>query len=349
MALEQLLDQGGHSEIAGRVWATKAPVWIADRAPEDSIPPSNPPAPEEVRTIFAAPLLKDRTYRGVLVLYRQRPGSGGPTLRQALAAVHKVESFLEEDHWVRQQREDAKMNAISLFATGIVRDYSELLMTILGNLDVILGNRFFPDELKSKAALIQDAALDAVALTRHISALTYHQAIPGQALQLNAIVRESEKSIRELAGEKVQVRFDLEPKLGWIHADHLQMLQVVYELAKNAVESMPSGGTLVIRTANIPQSMPQRLAPILQAPGDYIELTVQDDGCGMDIETKSRIFEPFFSTKSARGLGLSVVYGIVKRAGGWIRVESNPGQGCRFSLFLRETACPFNAAPESPA
>jgi two-component system cell cycle sensor histidine kinase/response regulator CckA len=161
-----------------------------------------------------------------------------------------------------------------------------------------------------------------------------------RVLDLNAIVNEMGKMLPRLIGEDIEYSFAAEPALVPVLADPGQVEQVILNLAVNARDAMPNGGKLLVRTANITIDGAEAAQHPPMTAGKYVRLSVEDTGHGMDDETKARIFEPFFTTKEVgkgTGLGLATVYGIVKQSGGFIWLESKPGQGARFEIYLPQT------------
>lgn len=177
-------------------------------------------------------------------------------------------------------------------------------------------------------------------LTRQLLAFSRHQVFRPQVLNLNAILSDSEKMLRRLIGEDVELKTIKDPMLGNIKADPSQVEQVLLNLAVNARDAMPRGGRIVLTTENVELTAKQLPGKHENGPGLYVLLTVSDDGCGMDKAIQSRIFEPFFTTKGANGtgLGLATVFGIVKQSQGKIEVISEPEQGATFKIYLPRVA-----------
>src|SRR5262249_28954214 len=194
---------------------------------------------------------------------------------------------------------------------------------------------------------IQRAAERAAGLTRQLLAFSRKQVLEPKVLSLNGIVGDMLEMLRRLIGEHIELVTVLAPDLGQVRADPSQVEQVILNLALNARDAMPDGGRLVIATAELVRQDDSPLGDEGLKSGRYVTLNVQDSGVGMDEETRQRIFEPFFTTKEVgkgTGLGLATVYGIVKQSGGYIWVESAPGEGARFTICL-----PRVEDPGSPA
>jgi signal transduction histidine kinase len=172
-------------------------------------------------------------------------------------------------------------------------------------------------------------------MTRQLLAFISKQIFQPKVLDLNALIADMSNMLRRLLGDDVDLVTFLEAAPSRIEADPVQIHQVVLNLAVNSRDAMPRGGTLTIRTANFDAT--EQPTPSGIGPRDYLVLAVSDTGVGMDVETQSHIFEPFFTTKGlgkGTGLGLATVYGIVQQGGGSIEVESDPGRGTTFRIYL---------------
>jgi CheY-like chemotaxis protein len=188
---------------------------------------------------------------------------------------------------------------------------------------------------------ILNAGLRATSLTRQLLAFSRRQILTPVVLNLNEIVTGTEKLLRRLIGEDIELITVLSPALGCVRIDPGQIEQVIVNLAVNARDAMPHGGRLTIRTANLEGAEADQTGILFLPAGSCVLLEVCDTGCGMNAEVLSHIFEPFFTTKEqgkGTGLGLSTVYGIVTQSGGIIRVSSEPGQGAEFSICLPSVA-----------
>jgi two-component system cell cycle sensor histidine kinase/response regulator CckA len=196
---------------------------------------------------------------------------------------------------------------------------------------------------------IKRAGERASALTKQLLAFGRRQIIKPQILDLNQAIDQTGKLLRRLIGEDIQLTFDLDPKLGHVHADPGQIDQIIVNLAVNARDAMPQGGKLLIRTQNVVLA-PSDVEEFEIKTGEYIMLTIADTGHGMSKEVQNKIFEPFFTTKErgkGTGLGLATVYGIVKQNEGGIHVHSTQGFGTTFKIFLphqEENAAGINLA-----
>ncbi len=250
-----------------------------------------------------------------------------------------------------------KMEAVGLLAGGVAHDFNNLLTVILGRSQVVLGRLPADARVRADFDLIVKTAERAAALTRQLLAFSRKQVLQRRVIDLNALVGGIEPILRRLAGEHVTLVTRLDPDLGCVDADAAQLEQVLLNLAVNARDAMPNGGLLLLQSANV--ELDAAAAGRLGArAGAYVVLAVTDTGVGMDAATQARLFEPFFTTKEpgrGTGLGLATVYGIVQQHGGHVAVESAPGQGTTFRIYLprgpaaRPAAEPARPAPEEVA
>jgi PAS domain S-box-containing protein len=248
-----------------------------------------------------------------------------------------VEDITERRVLERQLRTAAKMEAVGQLSGGIAHDFNNLLGVIIGY-SQMLGRKIDHDNsLHEYIQEIEKAGQRAASLTRQLLAFSRQQILSPKVLDLNELVSDMVKMLPRLIGEDIAVTTELDPAIGRVKADQGQVEQVLMNLAVNARDAMPSGGSLTIGTANTEfDEMCVRLYPGAK-PGKYVLLSVTDSGVGMSNETLQHIYEPFFTTKEVgkgTGLGLATVYGIVKQSGGYIWVDSEVGKGSTFQIFL---------------
>ena len=249
----------------------------------------------------------------------------------------RMEAEAHRKELEQQLRQSQKMEAIGQLAGGVAHDFNNLLTAINGYSSLALQRANPDDRMRGYLEEIKKAGERAANLTRQLLAFGRKQMLKPVPLNLNDVVAEMSKMLRPLIGEDICFNAIFDPELKQIRADPGQIEQVLVNLVVNSRDAMPQGGTLTIETANIriDQEFASRHPDL--APGDYVVLTVSDNGCGMDEKTRARIFEPFFTTKEkgrGTGLGLSTVYGIVTQSGGTIRVYSEPGEGTVLKVFL---------------
>jgi signal transduction histidine kinase/DNA-binding response OmpR family regulator len=230
-----------------------------------------------------------------------------------------------------------KMEAIGRLAGGIAHDFNNLVQAIGGYTEILLRRLPDYDPLRRNAEEIKKAGDRAAALTRQLLAFSRQQVLQPKVLDLNMVVGNIDQLLRRLIGEDVVLKTVLASDLGPVRADAAQIEQVLMNLAVNARDAMPDGGTLTIRTQNVDLSSSDQREPFTVIAGPYVLLSVADTGIGMTPEIRARAFEPFFTTKEpgrGTGLGLSTVYGVVKQSGGYIWLDSQQGQGTALRIYL---------------
>jgi PAS domain S-box-containing protein len=242
-------------------------------------------------------------------------------------------------------RVSQKIEALGRLAGGVAHDFNNMLSVILGHTAFALEAVGEKDPVRDDLVEVEKAGRRAAALTRQLLAFGRRQVPQLRPLDLNQAVAELEKMLRRVIGEDVRLEQELAPGLWKTLADPAQVDQVITNLVLNARDAMPAGGRLTLSTANLTVD---RARGAELPGGDYVVLTVTDTGVGLDAATRSRLFEPFFTTKAqgkGSGLGLSTVYGIVTQSGGQIQVESRPGQGATFRVFLPRAQALERQAP----
>lgn len=237
-----------------------------------------------------------------------------------------------------QFRQSQKMEAVGRLSGGIAHDFNNILGVIIGYGEILQERMKSDDALIGCVNEILDASRRAAQLTRQLLAFSRQQVLEPKVVELNMIVRDTEKMLRRVIGEDIEFNTVLDPLLANIKADQGQIEQVILNLAVNARDAMPDGGELKIVTQNAVMSdldVQRYSYPV--KPGRYVLLTVSDTGIGMARETQAHIFEPFFTTKEkgkGTGLGLATVYGVVKQSDGYIEVHSELGVGTTFKIYL---------------
>jgi signal transduction histidine kinase len=248
-------------------------------------------------------------------------------------------------------RHSQKLEAVGQLAGGIAHDFNNLLTVINGYCERLITSVGQDGPARQDLDVIHQAGRRAAALTSQLLAFSRRQVLQPRVIDLNAIVCDIEKLLRRVIGEPIVMVTALDPTLDATRADPGQIEQVLMNLAINARDAMPDGGTLTIETANLTVS---DFAPGGLPAGRYVQLTVRDTGHGMDEETLLHIFEPFFTTKElgrGTGLGLPTVYGIVMQSGGHIAVDSAPNEGTAVHVYLPrvDPVTAAAAAAASPA
>jgi two-component system, cell cycle sensor histidine kinase and response regulator CckA len=257
---------------------------------------------------------------------------------QEVVVSHEVilEDVTEQRQMEEQFRQAQKMEAIGQLAGGVAHDFNNLLTVILGYSE-LAAQVATEGSVRSDLQQIDAAAQRAQSLTQQLLAFSRRQMLDPRPLDLNQLVRDTEKMLRPLIGEDIELVLSLEPGILSVCADRGQIQEVITNLAVNARDAMPRGGKLVLQTEHQELTEPTTHEGITMPSGRYATLLVADTGVGMDAETRSRAFEPFFTTKESgkgTGLGLSTVFGVIRQSGGYLWVYSEPGQGTTFRIYL---------------
>jgi two-component system, cell cycle sensor histidine kinase and response regulator CckA len=252
-----------------------------------------------------------------------------------------------------QNRQTQKIDSIGRLAGGVAHDFNNILTTILGNAELALMQLPTDAPLRSNFESIQEGAERGANLTRQLLAFARRQVIEPRLVNLNELIVNLNKMLQRLIGEDIKLMTQAAPDLAPIKADPGQIEQVLLNLAVNARDAMPDGGTLTIYTANVTLDKDYATRHLI-IPGDYVMIRVTDTGVGMTDEVKQHLFEPFFTTKiqgKGTGLGLATCFGIIQQSNGHIHCDSQAGQGTEFRIYLppvrgEEDA---TASPEAPA
>lgn len=256
----------------------------------------------------------------------------------------QVTGFVELKHDVTQSvqlaerlRRNQRMEAIGNLAGGVAHDFNNMLMVITNYAEFIKAAVATDDAIQDDVAEILKAANRATNLARRLLTFSRRQEIRPQLANLNEIVLDMENMLGRLIGEDVQLRVEPDESIGLVEVDPSQMEQVLANLVVNARDAMSQGGLVTIQTRSVTLDAEQAELYADGVPGDFVVMVVSDTGTGMTEEVKARLFEPFFTTKDAEsgtGLGLAMVYGIVKQHDGFIHVESKIGYGTNFRIFV---------------
>ncbi|MEO8138114.1 MAG: response regulator [Gemmatimonadota bacterium] len=247
------------------------------------------------------------------------------------------EDITESKLLQEQFHQSQKMEAIGQLAGGVAHDFNNLLTAILGYCELLQGNLPPDDDRLSDVNEIQKAGLSAARLTRQLLAFSRKEIIELKPLDLNEIVTGMQPMLARIIGENIRVVLGLTPGLAPVLADRGQIEQIVMNLAVNARDAMPLGGTLTIGVASVDLDENYPKTHLAVAPGPYVRLTVTDTGTGITPAVQARLFEPFFTTKppgQGTGLGLATVHGIAIRSGGTVNVYSELGRGSSFKVYL---------------
>ncbi|HEV2209241.1 MAG TPA: ATP-binding protein [Verrucomicrobiae bacterium] len=273
---------------------------------------------------------------------------------QVLLSVFQDVTEREKLHSMQEQlRQAQKMDAIGQLAGGVAHDFNNLLVVMRGNAELLLleGQASAPQSRESLTQ-ITAAADRAANLTRQLLAFSRKQVMQSQPLQLNDVVANLTKMLKRLIGEQIDLQCEYAAGLGCIQGDVGMLEQVLLNLVVNARDAMPEGGQLHLATRTVSLGDAECQDQPESRPGTFVCLSVRDTGTGIAAEHLPKLFEPFFTTKpvgKGTGLGLATVYGIVKQHGGWIEVQSQPGAGSTFNLFLPVVAARETAQDRPPA
>jgi two-component system, cell cycle sensor histidine kinase and response regulator CckA len=267
--------------------------------------------------------------------------------------TERKQAEMKREQLEAQLRQAQKMEGIGRLAGGVAHDFNNCLNVIQGFTRVCLGQSGEGDPLADHLGQVLKASERAALLTRQLLAFGRKQVLLLEVVDLNQVLTEMEKMLRRLIGEDVELVHVLAPDLGLVKTDLGQFGQVIMNLVINARDAMSEGGRLTLATANVELDAEYAARYPDVVAGGYVVVTVADTGIGMDAPTVARLFEPFFTTKSPEkgtGLGLSTAYGIVKQSGGHIVVDSTPGKGSTFKVYLpRETAASAPTAEKPPS
>ncbi len=289
---------------------------------------SGKPQPGACDVIFAG----EKHHTGELYFHRLESGEDGEPGLFVFTLDTTKHSTLEI-----QLAQSLKMQAVGQLAGGVAHDFNNMLTAIIGFSDLLLAKHRPSDPAFADIMNIKQSANRATNLVRQLLAFSRQQTLRPEVLSLTDVLSDLGNMLGRLLGENVELKVIHGRDLGLVKADLHQFDQVIINLAVNARDAMPRGGTLTLRTANVSTEESRKVAPHVMPPGEYVLCEVSDTGMGMPPEILAKIYEPFFSTKEVgkgTGLGLSTVYGIVKQTGGFIFCDSEVGKGTAFRIYL---------------
>jgi PAS domain S-box-containing protein len=287
---------------------------------------------------YCVPIVAHRRVLGVINLYL-RAGHPRDSREEAFlqAVANVLAGIIERRRAEAQLRHSQKLEALGALAAGVAHDFNNLLTVIQGHADALHHDAGADAEVRRGAERIKATVRRAAALTRQLVTFGRREPARAEVLDVNAVVDEVRGMLAPLLGARIELQAVLGAAPGAVCIDRGQLEQVLMNLAVNARDAMPDGGRLTIATA--PVELDAGSAP----PGRYVALAVTDTGVGIPPELAARIFEPFYTTKPAgegSGLGLAIVEGIVRQAGGHVRLASTPGQGSTFTVYLPAATAP---------
>ena len=311
------------------------------------------------RDRFLKQLLKRGHVKGYEVEYRRRDGKIVVATESARVARKEdgtqiIEGILydvtEHKQMEEQLRQAQKMEAIGTLATGVAHDFNNILQAIQGYTDIALLSVTEGSQLYRDLNQIRKASMCGVDLTRQLLLFSRRQHLEMASLNVNRVIQDLTKMLNRLVGEDVSLTADFEPEIWTVEGNAGNFGQMIMNLVVNARDAMPEGGEITIKTRNVHVDEEYCRIYRVARPGKFVYVSVKDTGVGMDQAVIDRIFDPFFTTKGPErgtGMGLAVVYGIVKEHGGWITVESSPGNGAVFNIYL--PACTMKSEEEKKA
>jgi len=340
--------------LSGIVAATCAPLRLDDVTEDTRLIPAHRSAVKRLgyRAFLGVPIKVGERVTGVLSIRTRRPaGFSKDDERIATAFASQAATALENARLFREVQVAAeevsraqeallqaqKMDAIGRLAGGVAHDFNNLLTIIHGRCEILLKRFERGTKPRQDLDLIQRTAHRAAALTKQLLAFSRQQVLQPRVLHLNAAVGESVSMLQRLIGEHITLTTAPNAQRDRVKADPTQLEQILMNLAINARDAMPRGGRLTIETGDVDLDETFAREHPGAGTGPHVRLAVSDDGVGMSAAIQGRIFEPFFTTKDkgrGTGLGLSMVYGIVKQHGGYIGVRSEEGHGTIFEIYL---------------
>jgi signal transduction histidine kinase/CheY-like chemotaxis protein len=340
--------------LAGRVASTGRALMIRDPASHPDLHPEHAASMRRLgyRGLLTVPAkIGDRVVGVLSFLTTREEGFSAEDMAIATAFASHAAIALENSRLLLESRraydelaetqgqleQAQKMDAIGRLAGGVAHDFNNLLTVILGRTDILLHPLKPEDPMRRGIELIQRTAGRAADLTRQLLAFSRKQVLEPVVLDLSAVTTDMKDLLGRLIGEDIALLTTPTPGLGRVKADRGQVEQVIMNLAVNARDAMPQGGRLILETANVDLDDEYVRRHVGSRPGPHVMLAVADTGTGIPREIQAQIFEPFFTTKEqgkGTGLGLATVYGIVKQSGGYIEVDSEPGQGTTFRIYL---------------
>ena len=294
---------------------------------------------QDIQTLSWLPFGNQSDTAGALILHSKAPQAWrtheqrfSEEIAQIIrSAIRRMEAFAEKERLMDELNQENKLEAIGKLTGGIAHDFNNMLLPIIGYSDMLLDPQRSGNANSEEVNEIRKAAESAVALTKQLLPFSRNQILEKEPLDLHGLIRDHQKMLARILGEDIQLNLKLSDQDGVVEADRGQMDQVLMNLCVNARDAMPEGGQITIRTA-----LTTCTAAGNPEPNQYLKVTVQDSGHGMDTEVAKRAFDPFYSTKGMEGtgLGLSVVVGIIEQHQGWIDLSTGVGEGTTFDIFL---------------
>jgi two-component system cell cycle sensor histidine kinase/response regulator CckA len=300
---------------------------------------ANPPVPLRVRA-------RDGSWH-LLEAYSRLSTDTAGAITLVVNSRDVTRQRAQEEHRLQAQR----MESVGRLAGGVAHDFNNMLTIITGRSQLALSRLAPNDPARRDFEQIAKTAERAARLTQQLLIFSRKHVLRPEVMNLNGMIETMKGSLLRPIGEHIELVTTLAPALWAVKADPAQMEQVIMNLALNARDAMPTGGRLMVETANVALGVEMAGAPVGASPGDYVLLRVSDTGVGMDTATRAHMFEPFFTTKETgkgTGLGLASVYGIVQQSDGHMTVESEPNQGTTIRIYLPRAAARVRAVKAGP-
>jgi PAS domain S-box-containing protein len=330
--------------LPGQVWSTGRPIHVEGESIWKGTPVEPVLRESNFKAAFYIPIKNEREVMGVLEFFSSRLlGLDAGLLQMAASLGMQIGQFLERkriEHAKSELEErlfqSQKIEAIGRLAGGVAHDFNNVLMAVMSYASLIHMN-VTEDTVKNFSLEIQKAAERGANLTRQLLAFSRKQVLTPKKLDLNHTIAKMQDMLQRLIGEHIQLVARCGDDPGLVMADPGQIEQVIMNLTVNARDAMPGGGKIMIETGKVHSNQLSHLPEMDNTRRSYVMISVTDTGTGMDKGIHTRIFEPFFTTKEEEkgtGLGLATVYGIVKQSDGHIEVDSSPGMGSTFKIYL---------------
>jgi PAS domain S-box-containing protein len=333
----KLLGYGPSAEISGLNLASIFPAWAAHRFASEAIPAARLLGTWEGESALVARDGREIPVSQVIIAHRGAGGQINFVSTVARDITERKQAEKEKERLLEELLQSRKMESVGRLAGGIAHDFNNMMQVVLGNTSLALELCPPGGELRAHLAEIESSAKRSAELTRHLLAFARKQKVQPKAMDLNETVAGMLKVLGRLIGENITLSWVPGGGLWPVTMDPLQIDQILANLAVNARDAIGGHGVVAIQTANVTMDETLVRGRADRVCGEFVELSVGDTGKGMTPEIAQRIFEPFFTTKEVgegTGLGLATVYGIVQQNHGWIEVDTGPGRGSTFKVFL---------------
>jgi signal transduction histidine kinase len=337
--------------LLGRAWERGSPVWVSDAADDANFLRAAAAKKAGLHSAFCVPILAGGEVVGAIEFFSRETFQPDEDMQRMFTVLgSQLGQFYQRKRLENHLIESQKMETVGKLSGGIAHEFNSIMTAIIGHSELLLIDLPEESPLRKNAREIRQSADRAATLTRQLLAYGRKQMLRPEVLNLNSILASMENVLRHLVGNNGHVSITPGVGLKAVQADAGQIEQVIVNIAMNAADAMPNGGTLSLETANV--TLDEAYVshfPELKA-GEYVMLAITDTGIGMSDMVKTRVFEPFFSTKGAglgTGLGLSTCYGIVKQSGGHISVYSELARGSTFKMYLPQVEAPASVPVRS--